>query len=206
MGPIRSATGSARVRSGWAARSPSSTEPAYTPRRPSTSCPWTASGRNGTGGATRMLATVVSSSALGGDHARREQVVAGEAALAQQPADPAAEGEPGDAGAGHQPAGDRQAERLGLVVERRPGEPGLGDGPPAGRVDADALHRRGVDDDPTVAGGEPGDTVGAAAAHHLEPLAAGELHRPHDVGGTGAPDDQRPPPVVGGVPDRAGLV
>jgi hypothetical protein len=48
--------------------------------------------------------------------------------------------------------------------------------------------------------------VGATADRHLEPFAAGELHRPYHVGGAGAADDQRWPPVVGGVPDRAGLV
>jgi hypothetical protein len=56
--------------------------------------------------------------AVGGHHVRREQAVAGQAALAQQPADPAAEGEASDASAGYQAAGDGQAERLGLVVER----------------------------------------------------------------------------------------
>jgi hypothetical protein len=144
--------------------------------------------------------------AIGGDHVGRQQVVAGQAALAQQPADPAAEGEAGDAGAGHQAAGDGQAERLGLVVELRPRDPGLGGSPPAGRIDPDALHWRGVDDDPAVGGGKPSDAVGAAADRHLESFAAGELHRPNDVGGASAADDQRRPPVVRGIPHRAGLL
>ena len=78
--------------------------------------------------------------AVGGHYVGREQAVTGEPVLAQQPADPAAEGEPGDAGARYQAAGDGQAERLRLVVELCPGEPGLRDRPPGDRVDPDALH------------------------------------------------------------------
>jgi hypothetical protein len=64
IGPIRSAIGSARVRSGWAALAPSEAAPAWTPRMATISWPCTASGRNGTGAATRMLASVVSSSGM----------------------------------------------------------------------------------------------------------------------------------------------
>jgi len=52
----------------------------------------------------------------------------------------------------------------------------------------------------------PAMLCGATSDGHREPLAAGELDRPNDVGGAGAADDQRGVPVVGGVPDRAGLV
>ena len=96
---------------------------------------------------------------------------------------------------GDQAAGDGQPERLGLVVELGPVSPAWAR-PAAGGVDPDALHRREVDDQPAVAGGEPGDAVGAAPHRHHQPLAAGELHRADDVGGPGAADDQRRPPVV----------
>ena len=74
------------------------------------------------------------------------------------------------------------------------------------RVDRDGLHRREVEDDPAVAGGEPGDAVRAAAYRERQALAAGELHRLDHVGGAGAADDQRRMLVVRGVPDRTCLV
>ena len=43
------------------------------------------------------------------------------------------------------------------------------------RVDLDALHRREVDDDAAVDGGEAGDAVAAAAHGDEQLLAAGEL-------------------------------
>ena len=116
---------------------------------------------------------------------------AGEAVLAHQPADAAAEREAGDAGAGHEAAGGGEAERLRLVVEarsrsRRPARARCGAG-----IDLDALHRREVDDDAAVDAGEAGDAVPAAADRDGQLLAAGELERADDVGHAGAAGDQR---------------
>ncbi len=96
---------------------------------------------------------------VGGDHVGRHQVVAGQAVLAHEPTDAAAEREAGDAGARHEPAGHGQAEGLRLVVELGPGEARLRGCGLRLHVDADALHRREVDHDPAVAGGEAGDAV-----------------------------------------------
>ena len=74
------------------------------------------------------------------------------------------------------------------------------------RVDAHRGHGGQVDDDAAVAGGEAGQRVPAAADGDEQVLAARELDRAHDVGDAGAADDQRRPPVVGAVPDRARLV
>ncbi len=82
----------------------------------------------------------------------------------------------------------------------------LGDGGAAGGVDAHAGHGRQVDDHAAVAGGEAGKRVPAAADGDEQVLAAREVDRAHDVGDAGAADDQRRPPVVGAVPDRARLV
>ena len=78
--------------------------------------------------------------AVGGDDVGREQVVAGQAVLALQPADAAAEREPGDAGRRDRAAGRRQPERLRLAVELAPGQAGLGARDPAPGIDPHALH------------------------------------------------------------------
>ena len=144
---------------------------------------------------------------VGGDDVGGEQVVAGQADLAHQPADAAAEREPGDPRGGHEAAGDREPERLRLVIEVRPRAAALA------RL---AVRRAGstrtavmagqVDDHAAVAGGEAGQRVPAAADGDEQVLAAREVDRAHDVGDAGAADDQRRPPVVGAVPDRARLV
>src|SRR5204862_7817673 len=72
---------------------------------------------------------------LGGDDVGRTQVVRGQAVLAHQPADAAAERQAGDAGARDEPAGRREPERLRLVVEAGPGDAGLGAGDAPLRVD-----------------------------------------------------------------------
>ena len=144
--------------------------------------------------------------AVGGDDVGGEQVVAGQADLAHEPADAAAEREPGDPRAGHEPAGHRETERLGLVIEVRPGAAALGDGRAARRVDAHRGHARQVDDDAAVAGRVSGKRMPTAADGHDEVLAAREVDRPHDVGDAGALDDQRRPLVVRAVPDRPRLV
>ena len=74
------------------------------------------------------------------------------------------------------------------------------------RVDAHRSHGGQVDDHAAVAGGKAGQGVPAAADGDEQVLAAREVHRAHDVSDAGAADDQRRPPVVGAVPDRARLV
>ena len=113
---------------------------------------------------------------------------------------------PAIAGGRDEPAGDGEPEGLRLVVEVAPLHAALGARGAALGVDADALHRREVDDDAAVGGREAGDAVAAAAHGDLEVLAARELDRAHDVGDARAADDERRAAVVGAVPDRARLV
>ena len=87
-----------------------------------------------------LLGAGVHQPAVGGDDIRGDQTVAGQAVAAQQPADATAEGEPADPGGGDQPAGDRQAEGLGFVVEVGPGGTALRDGTATSRVDGDRRH------------------------------------------------------------------
>ena len=143
---------------------------------------------------------------VGGDDVGGDQVVAGQADLAHQPADAATEREPGDPRGGHQAAGHREPERLRLVVEVRPRAAAPGHRGAAGGVDAHGGHRRQVDDDASVAGGEARQGVPAAADGDEQVLAAREVHRAHHVRDAGAADDQRWPSVVGAVPDSARLV
>ena len=60
--------------------------------------------------------------AFGGDELDGQKIVEGEAILAHQPAQAAAEGEPGDAGARNHPARDRQTVQLRLAIELGPGD------------------------------------------------------------------------------------
>jgi hypothetical protein len=143
---------------------------------------------------------------VGGDDVGADQVVGGQAVLAHEPTDAAAEREAGDPRARHEPAGRRQPKGLGLVVELRPLQTRLGDCTAGLGIDADALHRREVDHDAAVVGREPGDAVRAAAHGDDELLAARELDGAHDVGDARAAHDERRAPVVRTVPDRARLV
>jgi hypothetical protein len=106
-------------------------------------------------------------------------------------AEPAAEGEPGDAGGGDDPAGGGQPERVGGVVEVRPGAAGLGAGGAPLRVDADAAHPAEVQDEPVVAGPEAGDAVAAAPHRQRQAVVAGQVHRGDHVGDPGGADDHR---------------
>ncbi len=66
----------------------------------------------------RVLVGVgVQQAAVGDDHVRREQVVHGQTAEPGEPAHPAAQGEPADAGVTDQPHGDGEPVRLGRGVD-----------------------------------------------------------------------------------------
>ena len=144
--------------------------------------------------------------AVGGHDVGAHEVVAGQALLAHEPADAAAQGEARDAGGRDEAAGGREPEGLRLGVEVLPQQAGLGDDAAGAGIDAGALHHREVDDD-ALGGREAGDRVRAAADGDLEALAAGELDGAHDVGGARAAHDERGVDVVEHrVPDLAGVV
>ena len=108
--------------------------------------------------------------AVGGHQVDGEQVVHGQAVLAHEVPEPAAERQPADAGVADDAARGGEPERLGGAVELAPEEPA---GRPRGarrRIDPDRLHQREVDHQPAVADGVTGDGV-PAAAHRDEQVA-----------------------------------
>ena len=126
-------------------------------------------------------ALAVTKRAVGQDHVHLEQVVDGEAALARQVAEAAAEGEAADAGGGDDAAGGRQAEGVGGVVDVAPGAP-----PSTRTVRAVGSTRTPfigaeVDHQPVVADAEAGAVVPAAADGDEEALVAGEVDGGDDV-------------------------
>src|SRR5690606_6192918 len=101
--------------------------------------------------------------AVGGDEREGDDVVAGQAVLAGQPAHAAAEGEPADAGVGDVAGGGGQAVRLGGAVERAEQGAALDAGAAAERVHPYAAHQGQVDHEAVVGDGEAGGVVPAAA-------------------------------------------
>jgi len=125
-----------------------------------------------------------------GDHVGREEVVAGEAVLAVEPAETAPEREAGYTGHRDDPEGGRQPEHLRLVVELAQCEPGLGLGGTSGRVDADALHGREVEHQAPVAYRLARDAVSTASDGEQQILSPCEVHAAEHVGHARAADDQ----------------
>jgi len=140
--------------------------------------------------------------AVGGHDVRGDEVVAGEAVLAVEPAEAAPEGEARYAGYRDHPEGGRQPERLRLVVELAQSEPGLGFGGASDGVYADALHGREVQHQPAVAHRLARDAVPAAADGERQVVGAGKLDPSHHVGHARTSDDQGGATVHHAVEDR----
>jgi hypothetical protein len=156
----------------------------------------------------RMLVAVGVDDPSVGDHQLgSEQVVAGQAVLGGQVADPAAQGQPADAGGTNHAAGGHQAVRLRRLIEVDPGRSALGAGDPSGAVDLDAAQPRQVDHQPAVHDAVPGGIVPAAAHRDLQVVHAGEPEGGRDVPWPGALRDHRRPAVDHGVEaDPRGVV
>ena len=133
--------------------------------------------------------------AVGGDQLDREQVVAGQAVLAFEPARAAAEGQSGDARRRDPATRGGQPVRLGGRVELAPGAAAADPGPPGRSVDLDILHRAYVDDQAVVVGGLAGDRVTARADGHRQPFLAAARRGPPDVTRISTGRDQ-PRPLV----------
>ena len=73
-------------------------------------------------------------------------------------------------------------------------------------VHLDCRHRRQVDDDAIVAGGETSDAVCSAPDGHRQALARREANGPDNVGGAGGTDDHCRVLVDRAVPDVPGLL
>ena len=121
--------------------------------------------------------------AAGGDELDGEDVVAGEAVLALEPAGAAAEREARDAGARHAAADGREPVRLGGGVELAPGQAGAGAHDAALGVDGDLAEAADVDDDAVVDERQPGDGVAAGADGDAEVAQARVVQRGGDVVG-----------------------
>nr|WP_244439375.1 hypothetical protein [Azospirillum baldaniorum] len=141
-----------------------------------------------------------------GDHVGGQQIVHRQPVFAGQPAEPAAQRQPGDAGGRVDADRHGQPESLGLPVQVA--QRGAGGHPrgPADGVDMDEAQGAEVDQQPPIAQGIAGDVVTAAAHGDQQPVLPREAHRLHDVRGTGAAGDQAGPAVDHGVPDRPGFV
>ena len=144
--------------------------------------------------------------ALGGDDLERGHVVARQPVLAGQPAHPAAEGQPADAGVGDVARGRGEPVRLGGAVERAQ-QRAAGDPRAArGGVDADLAERGEVEHQAVLGHREPEDPVTAAADAQLELRRAPGADRGGDVGRARAAGDRARAVVDHRVPHRAGGV
>ena len=144
--------------------------------------------------------------AVGQDHVHLEQIVDGEAIAARQVAQPAAEGDPADAGGGDDAVRQRQPEGIGGVVEVAQFRPALDAGGAGRRIDADAIHQAQVEDHPVVAGAQARAVVPAAADGEEQAPLAGEVDGGDHVGNVGGADDERGVAVDHPVVDLARLV
>ena len=133
-------------------------------------------------------------------------VVRGQPELRHEPAEPAAEREPGDPRRGDGATGDRQAVLPGRGIELRPRHAPLGACRSGIRVDPDRLHLGQVDHHGVVRDREPADVVTAAPDGDLVPATAGEAHRRGDVGCGPAAHDQRRAAIDQPVVDSPGVV
>ena len=142
----------------------------------------------------------------GQDELQRDEVVAGQAVLAGEPADAAAEREAGHAGLGHDPGRDDQLVRRGRGVDVAEPAAAADVHQLALGVDGDVAQPGQVDGQAAVRHGLAGHVVAAAADRGREPVLAGHADRGHHVLGAGAAQDQAGPPVGHGVPELAGLL
>jgi hypothetical protein len=144
--------------------------------------------------------------AVGGDHLCLQEVVDGEAVLAHEPADTAAEAEAADARVAHDASGRRQSVGLGRAVDVAPQGTALDVGRACGGVDRHGAHRRKVDDDPVVAHRRAGHVVTSTPYRDLHVTVPREAHRRGDVGDPTASGDQPGSPVDHAVPHRSRAV
>jgi hypothetical protein len=107
-----------------------------------------------------------------------------------QPAESAAEGQPGDTRPGDRPSGHRQPVRGGSVVQLSPEHAALDRGGRPVGIDRDPLHLGEVEHQTAVRHGAAGHVVAAAADRDLDPCLAREIERRCDVASRPAADDQ----------------
>ena len=129
--------------------------------------------------------------AAGGHHLHRDHVVAGPAVATREVAEPAADGEAGDAGGRNEPEHGCQPMQLGLAVDVGQRAAGLRARRAAHRVDPNASQQRHVDHEAALADRKPGDVVAAAAHGTEKPVLTREPNGLHDIDRAGAASHQR---------------
>ena len=144
--------------------------------------------------------------AVGGDQLGGEQVVDGQAVLADQVADAAAQGDAADAHRGGVTEADGQPVPGRLGGHLPGGQAGLGPGGPLGGVDLQRLELRQVEHDPAVADAVAGAAVPATADGQLQPALGRERDHLGDLGGVGGPDDRLGSAAEPAVEQRSCLV
>ena len=142
--------------------------------------------------------------AAGQDELEGDEVVAGQAVLAGEPADPAAEREAGHAGLGHDPGRDDQPVRRGRGVDVAEPAAAARVHQLALRIDGDLAQPGQVDGQAAVRHGLARHVVAAAADRRRQAVLAGHADRGHHVLGAGAAQDQAGAPVDHGVPEQPG--
>ncbi len=110
---------------------------------------------------------------------------------APEPTDASAQSQAGDARGRHDAAGCCQAKRLRRAIEFALRHAGLGTGGPMRRVHADALHKRQIDHQASIAHAAAGGAVAAAAHGYYQVVVACVVDSGNNVSRTRAADDYR---------------
>jgi len=153
-----------------------------------------------------LVGADVAELAVGSDDISGDEVVAGQAVAARQPADATTQGEASDASVSVSAAGGGEAEGLRLVVEFTPLDATLLLRGARGGFNPDALHPAQINHQATVAYAVARDVMATAAHRHQQTVGAGEVDRVDHVGDASAAGDEGGMLVDIGIPDLAGLI
>ena len=123
--------------------------------------------------------------------------------LAHEPAQSATEREARDACVGDSAAGRGEAMDLRRGVKLPPKHAALGPPGAIGRINADRLHRRQIDDHAAIVGPVSRCAVSATAHGEQKAIRPGEIHRLAHIAGIRATNDQRRTPVNVTIPNPA---
>jgi hypothetical protein len=118
-------------------------------------------------------------------------------------AEPPAQGESANASGGDNTAGRGQAKCMRRVIHISPGTTTLNADRTCHGIDANALHRREIDDQAIIAHAKTTGIVAATTHGNEYVVIAGEMDRSDDVGDIGAPHDQAGMPVNHAIIDLA---
>ena len=134
------------------------------------------------------------------------EVVERHAVFPREPAEPAAEREPGDAGRGVDASGQDEAIGGRLLVDIAKRGARLDPGGLGGRIDANRLHQGQVEQHGPLGDRMARDLVPAAADRDQEAILAGEVDGRANVGGPEGTDHEAGLAVHHRVPDGPGLL